>query len=86
MQNRAARIIAGCYDCINTLGLELVNELNLQNITERRNCFLCNLLFRSIHGLAPTYSSDNIIMNADINEYIMREVHKIRTFINPAPE
>ena len=61
MQNRVARIITGCYDFINTRGLDLVNELNLQNITERRNYFLCNLMFKSIHGLAPTYLSDSIV-------------------------
>ena len=72
MQNRVARIITGCYDFINTRGLDLVNELNLQNIRERRNYFLCNHMFKSIYGLAPTYLSDNIVMNADINEYNTR--------------
>ena len=69
MQNRVSRIRSGCYDFVNTRGLDLVDELNLQNITERRNYFLCNLMFKSIHGLAPTYLSDSIVMNADINEY-----------------
>ena len=49
--------------------MDLVNDLNLQNITKRRNYFLCNLMFKSIHGLAPTYLSDTIAINADINEY-----------------
>ena len=69
MQNGVAMIVTGCYDFINTRGLDLVNELNLQNIRERRNYFLCNLMFKSIHGLAPTYLSDSVVMNADINEY-----------------
>ena len=69
MQNRVARIITGCYDFINTRGLDLVDELNLQNITEKGNYFLCNLMFKSIHGLAPTYLSDSIVMNADVNEH-----------------
>ena len=67
MQNRVARIITGCYDFINTRELDLINEVNLQNITERRNYFLCNLMIKSMHGLAPTYVSDSIVMNADIN-------------------
>ena len=72
MQNRVARIITGCYDFINTRGLDFVDELNLQNITESRNYLLCNLMFKSIHGLAPTHLSYSIVMNADINEYNTR--------------
>ena len=84
MQNRVARIITGCYDFINTRGQDLVVELNLQNITERRNYFLCNLMFKSIHGLAPTYLSDSIVMNADINEYNARGA-KSRHVYQPRP-
>ena len=84
MQNRVARIITGCYDFINTRGLDLVDELNLQNITERRNYFLCNLMFKSIHGLAPTYLSDNIVMNADVNEYNTRGAQN-RNVYQPRP-
>ena len=29
-------------------------------------------MFKSIHGLAPTYLSESIVMNADINEYNTR--------------
>ena len=36
MQNWAVRVITGCYDFINTRGLDLVNELDLQNKTERK--------------------------------------------------
>ena len=84
MQNRVARIITGCYDFINTRGLDLVDELNLQNITERRNHFLCNLMLKSIHGLAPTYLSDSIVMQADINEYDTRGAQN-RNVYQPRP-
>ena len=84
MQNRAARIITGCYDFINIRGIDLVNELNLQNITERRDYFLCNLMFKAIHGLAPTYLSDSIIMNADMNEYSTRGAQN-RNVYQPRP-
>ena len=85
MQNRVAGIITGCYDFINTRGLDLVDKLNLQNITERRNYFLCTLMFKSIHGLAPPYLSDNIVMDADINEYNTRGAHN-RNVYQPASE
>ena len=83
MQSRVAVIITGCYDFINTRGLDLANELNSQNIMERRNYFLCKLMFKSLHGLTPTYLSDSIIMNADINDYNTRgaqnrNVHQTR--------
>ena len=84
LQNRVVRIVRGCYDFINTRGLDLVNEQNLQNITEKRNYFLCNLMFKSIHGLAPTYLSDSIIMNADINEYNTRGAQN-RNVYQPRP-
>ena len=32
------------------------------------NYFFWNLMFESVHGLAPMYLSDSIFMNADINE------------------
>ena len=84
MQNKVARIITGCYDFINTRGLDLVDELNLHNIAERRNYILCILMFKSIHGLAPTYLSDSIIMNADINEYNTWGAHN-RNVYQPRP-
>ena len=84
MQNRAARIITGCYDFINVRGVELVNELNLQTITERRNYFLCSLMFKSIRGLAPTYLSDSIVMNADVNEHNTRGAQNMNVYL-PRP-
>ena len=32
-------------------------------------------MLKSIHGLAPTYLSDTIVINADINEYNTKGAH-----------
>ena len=62
VQNRIARIITGNFDYINTRGLDLLYELRLPNVTQRRNYFLSKLTFQSIHNLNPNYLNDNIVM------------------------
>ena len=57
-QNHAARLITRNYDYI--------------NCRNRRDYFLAILMFRAIHGIAPTYLSDRIDMNFDVNGYDTR--------------
>ena len=65
----AARLILGNVDYINFRGIELVKSLSLYIIEERKDYFLAMLMFKSIHGIAPAYLCNQIIMNFDINGY-----------------
>ena len=53
--NHAASLITGNFDYINCRGIDLVKSLNLYNIRDRRDHFLTILMFKAIHGIAPTY-------------------------------
>ena len=66
VQIHAARLITGHCDYINCRGIDLVKSLNLYNIRDRRDYFLTILIFKAIHGIAPTYLSDCIVMNFDV--------------------
>ena len=72
VQNHAARLITGNFDYINCRGIDLLKSLNLYNIRDRRDYFLTILMFKAIHGIAPTYLSDRIVMNFDVNGYDTR--------------
>ena len=69
LQNHAARLIIGNFDYINYRGIDLAKSLGLYTIEERRDYFLASLMFKAIHGQAPTYLSEQIVMNFDINGY-----------------
>ena len=51
LQHRAARILTGNVDHVNTRGIDLVNTLGLMNASQRRDYFMIILMFTSIHGL-----------------------------------
>ena len=53
LQNRAARIISNCYDYSADSGLNLLVDLGLHNITERRDFFLSKLVFSPYIVLCP---------------------------------
>ena len=72
VQNHAARLITGNFDYINCRGIDLIKSLNLYTIRERRDYFLTILMLKAIHGIAPTYLSDRIVMNFDVNGYDTR--------------
>ena len=48
VQNRIARIITGNFDFINSRGLDLLHELKLPNVIQRRNYFLSKLTFQRL--------------------------------------
>ena len=49
IQNLLARIMCNNFDYINFRGIEMVRTLRLQTIRERRDYFLCILMFKPIH-------------------------------------
>ena len=66
LQNRAARILTGNFDYVNTRGIDLVKTLGVMNVTQRRDYFMIIMMFKSIHGLVPDYICDEITMQRDI--------------------
>ena len=72
IQNFCAKIISNNYDYINTRGIDLFKSLKLQCIRERRDYFLCVLMFKCIHGLTPHYLSNDVTMVVDIHGYNTR--------------
>ena len=72
LQNRAARILTGNYDYVNTRCIDLVKTLGLMNVSQRRDYFMIMLMFKSIHGLVPNYLCDEITMQRDIAERTTR--------------
>ena len=67
VQNRIARRILNNYDYENARGLELLKQLKIPNITERRDYFLTKITFQSIHGLNPTYLNDAVLTRSDMH-------------------
>ena len=81
LQNHAARLILGNFDYINFRGIELVKSLGLYTIEERRDYFLATLMFKSIHGLAPAYLCNQVVMNFDVNGYDTRGTDSMNVYL-----
>ena len=81
LQNRAARYISGNFDYFNSRGLDILRELKLPNVHERRDYFITKLLFQCIHGLAPNYISDRVIMKEDVRNYQLRDSNDVDVYL-----
>ena len=81
LQNRAARYISGNFDYVNSRGLDILRSLKLPNISERRDYFICKLIFQCIHGLAPSYLSDRIIMSEDMRRFAGRDAYAVNVYL-----
>ena len=55
IQNRAARHITGNYNFRTVRGIDLVKQLRLESVAERRDYFLSKLMFEAIHGFTRDY-------------------------------
>ena len=71
-QRRAARIIAGNFDFINTRGADLMKDLGWQTLDIRRDYFLSTLMYKCIKGNAPVRLTNELIMTADTHDCITR--------------
>ena len=81
IQNLLARIICNNFDYIHSRGIDLVRSLKLQTIRERRDYFLCVLMFKCIHGLAPHYLSNDVTMHVNIHGYDTRSAENMDLYI-----
>ena len=82
IQNLLARIICNTFDYIHSRGIDLVWSLKLQTIRERQDHFLCVLMFKSIHGLAPHYLSVDVTMHVDIHGYDTRSAKNMDLYMS----
>ena len=48
LQNRMARVILNNFDFVNTRGIDLVSELGIMNVKQRRDYFMALLMYKSI--------------------------------------
>ena len=81
IQNLLARIICDNFDYIHSRGIALVRSLKLQTIRERRDYFLCVLMFKCIQGLAPHYLGNDVTMHVDIHGYDTRSAENLDLYI-----
>ena len=81
IQNLLARIIYNNFDYINSRGIDMVRSLKLQTIRERRDYFLCTLMFKCIHGLAPHYLCNDVTMHVDIHGYDTRSAENMDLYL-----
>ena len=75
MQNRAIRAILNNYDYVNIRGTDLIANLKLLNVRQRRDYFMSLLVFKCVHGLAPAYLSNEIIMAVDVSNRHTRNLN-----------
>ena len=74
MQNRAVRAIYNNYDYVNVRGTELVSTMNVMNVRQRRDYFMSLLVFKCLHGLAPEYLCNEIIMAIEVRDRLGRNI------------
>ena len=83
--NHTARLILGKFDYIILRGIELVKSLALYTIERGGGggggYFLAMSMFKSIHGIAPAYLCNHIIMIFDINDYDTRGTDGMNVYL-----
>ena len=70
--HRMGRIISGNFDYRTTRGDEILRQLRIPSVVERRDYFICKLVYQSIHGLNPSYLNDFVLLNSDLHEHHTR--------------
>ena len=84
LQNYCARVIEKNFNYVQYRGLHLVKKLGWMNVKERYLYFQTLLIFKCIHGLAPHYLTNNIILDIEVKERITRQ-HDMNLYL-PIPE
>ena len=84
LQKRAARVITGNFDYVQYHGTDLVRQLKWQSFEERRDYFIATLMFKCIHGLAPTHMVNEIEMVCDRHHHNTRSADSLNVVV-PKP-
>ena len=74
LQRRAARIVTGDFDFINTRGSTLVKQLGWQTVDERRDYFTATLMYKCINEEAPTRLINELVMTENTHDRSTRSV------------
>ena len=72
LRKRAARIVTNRFDYINDRGMLILKDLGWQTLDERRDYFLANLMFKCIHGMAPHWLTNQILMACESHDRTTR--------------
>ena len=65
LQKRAARIVSNNFDYINSHGEDIVKQLSWQTLEQRRDFYLACLMYKCVHGRAPSRLCNDIEMYFD---------------------
>ncbi len=55
MQIRAARVVSGVYDW-SVSSIDIVSQLGWQTVRDRRDYFMCVLMYKCLNGQGPHFS------------------------------
>jgi len=81
LQNRAAQIICSNFDIINVRGEDLVRQLKWQSVSKRIDYFLATQMYNCIHGNAPDYLCNSIVMACESNDVNTRSNNSLNVQI-----
>ena len=84
LQNFAGRLLSNNFDYVNTRGLDLLRDLNIMNVKQRAMYFDLLLMFKCIHGLAPDYLCNQVVMACEVAEASTR-FHDYDNVYTPFP-
>ena len=84
LENPSARAIKCNYNYIDTRGDRLFSELKLSRFTYRRDYSTSVLIFKAIHGLAPSYICNNILFYFEVSGRKLRSFDDM-TLYTPKP-
>ena len=84
LQKRAARIVSGKCDFINVRGDYLYCELKWTHFEDRVRYLTCSLMFKAIHGDAPQWMNNNILMSCESHNRQTRNANPVGA--GPGPQ
>ena len=72
LQHRAARIILNNFDNVNVRGNELLMQLGLQSLDQRRNYYMVTAMHKCIYKTAPVRLSNEVVYTSDTHDIATR--------------
>ena len=82
LQKRAARIVSNRYNFETDRGTTIFKDLGWQTLDERKYYFLANLMFKCIHGIAPHWLSNQVLMACEGHERITRNSMSMNVIVS----
>lgn len=80
LQNYAARLVTNNFDYLNCSSSAIIKSLRWMTVKQRCIYFTIVLMFKCIHGLAPFYLINDVVMNFDVNGFNTRS-HPMNVYI-----